>query len=72
MSIYRIDESNMIVNEVNTEEVIKRIEREINIDIEPDEFKFYFDNVQINPVTQTLINSFYSNFFNNAPNIMFS
>ena len=66
MSIYRIDESNMIVNEVNTEEVIKRIEREMNIDISQEEFQFYFDRVQINQVTQTLINSFYSNYFNNA------
>lgn len=66
MRIYQIDESNMIVSEVNTEDVIERIERDFQVGITKEEFDFYFDKVQINQVTQTLINSFYSNFFNNA------
>lgn len=65
MQVYHIDESAMIINEINVEDAIERIQRNFQIDIPDDEFEFYFNKIQINQVTQTLVNCFYSKFFNN-------
>lgn len=66
MSVYRIDESNAIINEVNTAKVITDIEKRMNIDISKEEFAFYNDNVRLSSVTQFFLNSFYSRFFHDS------
>lgn len=63
MLVYRIDESNIIINEVNTDLVMQEIREKFNIDIPQDEFDFYFDNIKINPMTQLLTHTFYSRYF---------
>lgn len=66
MSVYRIDESNAIINEVNTAKVITEIEKRMNIDISKEEFAFYNDNIRLSSVTQFFLNSFYSRFFHDS------
>jgi len=66
MSVYRIDESNAIINEVNTTQVIRDIEKRFNIDISKEEFDFYDENIKISSVTQLFLNSFYSRFFHDS------
>lgn len=66
MSVYRVDESNALINEVNTAQVIRDIEKRFNIDISQEEFDFYNENVKISSVTQLFLNSFYSRFFHDS------
>lgn len=63
MSMYRIDESNIIINEVNNENVMRQIHEHFNIDISDEEYEFYMDNIHLNRLTQVLIHAFYSRFF---------
>lgn len=63
MSIYRVDESNQIINEVNTAWVIEDIRKRFNFDISNEEFEFYVNNVVINRLSQQLMHAFYSRFF---------
>lgn len=63
MSMYRIDESNIIINEVNNEDVMRQIHEHFNIDISDEEYEFYMDNIHLNRLTQVLIHAFYSRFF---------
>ena len=63
MSMYRIDESNIIINEVNNEAVMRQIHEHFNIDISDEEYEFYMENIHLNRLTQVLIHAFYSRFF---------
>lgn len=64
MSVYRIDESNALINEVNTANVLKTIRKKFaNIPISEEEFKFYAENVRISPVTKLFLENFYTRFF---------
>lgn len=63
MSMYRIDESNIIINDINIEMGMKDIRARFNIEIPRDEFDFYLENLRINSLTQTLIHAFYSRYF---------
>ena len=63
MSIYRVDESNQIVNEVNTVWVIEDIRKRFNFEIPQDEFDFYNEHIVINNLSQQLMHAFYSRFF---------
>lgn len=66
MSIYRIDESNQIVNEVNIDKVLKSIYDRFQVGITDEELQFYIDNCKINNLTQHFINAFYSPFFESS------
>jgi hypothetical protein len=66
MSIYRIDESNAMINDVNAKKVIHTIEEKFNIEIPDDEFKFYYNNIKINTITQLFLHAFYSRYFKNS------
>lgn len=63
MSMYRIDESNIIINEVNNDAVMRQIHEHFNIDISDEEYDFYMENIHLNRLTQVLIHAFYSRFF---------
>lgn len=64
MSVYRIDESNALISEVNTANVLKDIRKKFSgIKIYEDEFEFYSQNVKINPVTKLFLENFYTRFF---------
>lgn len=66
MSVYRIDESNAIIAEVNTAQVLKKIRKMFNIPISQEEFEFYRDNVRITPVTKLFLENFYSRYFHDV------
>lgn len=66
MSIYRIDESNPLVNDVNNRRVLDDIYERFGIEITEEEFNFYRTNCTINSLTQKLLHAFYSNRFKNS------
>ena len=66
MSMYRIDESNIIINDINIDFGLKDIQSRFNIEISEDEFRFYMDNLKINSLTQTLMHAFYSRYFKDS------
>lgn len=66
MSVYRIDESNSMINEVNTNKVIAKIRQRFNIPISKEEIDFYYKNTRISSVTKLFLESFYHKFFHEA------
>lgn len=66
MSVYRVDESNQLINEANAKQVIRKIENNFNIDISTEEFEFYLKNIKRSAVTQMFLHSFYSRFFHDS------
>ena len=66
MSIYKIDESNQIINEVNNEEVMPQIIDRFGIVIDDEELNFYLHHVKFNKVIDNLVNSFFSKYFHNS------
>ncbi len=70
MSVYRIDESNALINDINNKKVMEVIDRKFsNIPISKDEMKFYKKNCKLNAITQFLIHSFFSRYFNSSYSI---
>ena len=63
MSVYRVDESNALINEVNTREVLESIRKRLNVDIEEGELDFYYKRMRISPITTFILESFYTRFF---------
>lgn len=66
MSIYRIDESNQIVNDVNNELVLKKIYERFQFEISDEEFQFYYENIKLNNLMQYFLHTFYSGFFHSS------
>lgn len=66
MQISRVDESNQLVNETNTKQVMVEIAQRFRIDISEEEFDFYFTNMRFNSLTQTLLHAFFSKYFNDS------
>lgn len=66
MAVYRIDETHSLIRDVNTREVIRAIRKQFNIEITPDEYQFYRDNIKITPVNQFLMEEFYDRFFHDS------
>lgn len=60
MAVYKVDESNVIINDLNTKNVMKSIGQQFNIAFSEEEFKFYYKNVEISPVTDFFLHTFYS------------
>ena len=64
MSVYRIDESNSLINDVNIANVLKDIRKKFkSIPLTEEEFEFYYNNVRISSVTKLFLENFYSRFF---------
>jgi hypothetical protein len=66
MSIYRVDESYILINNVNTKDVINKIKKKFRFNIPQEEFEFYKNNCEINDVNQWLLNNFYSQYFTSS------
>lgn len=66
MSIYRIDESNQMINDVNNELVLKQIYERFAFDIPDDEMEFYYTHCKINNLMQYFLHTFYSGFFHSS------
>ena len=71
MTVYRIDESNAMINEVNTEKVLKKIRKRFNFDISEEELQYYKDRMVISPISKLFLESFYSKIFHD-PNAALS
>lgn len=66
MSIYRIDESNQMINDVNNELVLKQIYDRFDFSIPDDELEFYYTHCKINNLMQYFLHTFYSGFFHSS------
>lgn len=63
MSVYRVDESNALINEVNAREVLESIRKRFNVGFEEGELDFYYDRIRISPITTLILDSFFTRFF---------
>lgn len=66
MSVYRVDESNAMISEVNTKKVLKKIRKLFNVTVLDEELEFYAENMKINPVTKLFLENFYSRYFHDV------
>lgn len=66
MSISRVNEANQLVCETNIEQCMKVISKHFNVLVSDEEFKFYFDNIRFNRLSQSLIHTFFSKYFNDT------
>lgn len=66
MQISRVDESNQLINETNTKQVMAEIAQRYHISIDDEEFDFYFQNMKFNSLTQTILHAFFSKYFNDT------
>ena len=66
MKNYHLDESNVIISEVNTAKVLKDIDKKFNIDVPEEEINFYLKNMRITPVTKLFLESFYYKYFHDS------
>lgn len=66
MQISRVDESNQLINETNTKQVMAEIAQRYHISIDEEEFDFYFQNMKFNSLTQTILHAFFSKYFNDT------
>lgn len=71
MMVYRIDESNALINEVNTKKVLESLRKRFNVTITDDELEFYKKHIMISPVTKLFLEAFYTRFFHD-PNAVLS
>ena len=66
MTIYRIDESNMMINDANNAMVLKRIYERFQVGVTEDELSFYEQACHLNYLTQHLLHTFYSRTFHSS------
>ena len=68
MSLYHIDESNTMINDVNIDYVFNKLifTKFAGVPIAPDEFNFYKKHVKINKVTHALLHTYYSKYFGDS------
>lgn len=66
MSAYRVDESNMIIKDVNRNFVIKEIMRKFSISITEEEIKFYQENLKVTEISKTLMNCLFADIFHDS------
>jgi len=70
MIVYRIDESNLLLNAVNNEWVIKNIKKKkFKFEVPKDIIKFYIENCNLNSVNQFFLQCFYSKYFRSAASL---
>lgn len=69
MAAYKIDESNSIINDTNTERVMALLlehAKVLHVDVDSEEFQFYYDNMRFTEVSDTLFHEFYSKYFHDV------
>lgn len=67
MLVYRIDESNLILNDVNNQWVMKNIRKnKFKFDIPEEDLKFYIENCSLNSMNQFFLQSFYAKYFRSS------
>lgn len=70
MMVYRIDESNALINEVNLNKVLQYIRTHFNITISQEEYDFYRKHISLNPVTEYFLKKFYNRYFHDSNAIL--
>jgi hypothetical protein len=66
MQAYKIDESNIIINDANVELGMLAIRRAFNIPITEGEFEFYMENMELSTISAFLLHVFYAKRFGNS------
>lgn len=71
MSVYQVDESNILLNEANVEKVMDMIRKKFRKYLGDDalldeEIQFYNDHCILNEMNRFLLNSFFSKYFNSS------
>ena len=70
MAVYMVDESNALINDVNAREVLQNIRERFNVGFEEGELDFYNERIRISPITEILLESFYTRFFHDPDAIL--
>lgn len=63
MQVYKLDESNPMINDVNRLDVMKSMQDDfavLGISQSNDEYKFYYDNLRFTTISDSLLHSFFS------------
>lgn len=63
LSSYKIDESTVILSNANIEDTIRRIRKEVNVRVTPEEIQFYLDQHKVDPFQLKILNYFYAKYF---------
>lgn len=66
MQVYKLDESNPMINDVNRYKVMKGLRTHmeaVGISQEAEDYKFYYDNLRFTEISDYLLHSFYSPMF---------
>lgn len=66
MQISRVDESNQLVNEANTIQVMEQIRKRFRIDVTDEEIDYYYEHMHFNSLTQGLLHAFFSKYFHDT------
>ncbi len=67
MQAYKIDESNVLISDVNIQNVIEEIKQNYHaIEFKDHELEFYNEHVVLNSITEFLMHSFYSKMFHDT------
>jgi len=64
MNATKMDESTIILSNINIKKTIKRIKKKMHIDIDKEELEFYRKHLKITKFQTQLVFYFYANFFN--------
>ena len=64
MNATKMDESTIILSNINIKKTIKRIKKKMHIDIDKEELEFYRKNLKITKFQTQLVFYFYAKFFN--------
>jgi hypothetical protein len=63
MNSYKIDESLIILSDVNIKETIKKLRKSMNVNLPKEEIQFYKDNYKINKFQVQLVYYYYAKYF---------
>lgn len=66
MQMCRVNEANQLITETNMEQVMRQIRERFSIEIPQEEFDFYFKNLNINRLTQSMCHTFFSKYFDDT------
>lgn len=69
MASYRIDESNLFLNEINNRNVMREMDKKFGVGITKEELNFYAERTTLNLMNQFLIHSFFTKYFKNPDSV---
>ena len=69
MASYRIDASNLYLNEINNRNVMRQLTKKFGVGVTDEELQFYADRTTLNLMNQFLIHSFFTKYFKNPDSV---